>query len=107
VSLRPDGALTEESMTPAARWRAEPAVRFYRWDADTVVYVPGTAATHWLETDAAMVFLALQASTYPPTVLELAAALGPGCVAADRADLEALLLQLNSLGIASIAPAPR
>lgn len=107
MSLRRDDALTEH-MPQSAAWRGAPehAVRVHGWDADTVVYVHDSAATHWLERDAAAVFLALRSSAQSLTVQELAAAIDPG--AGHTADLEALLLQLRSLGLASIDPsAPR
>jgi hypothetical protein len=72
-----------------------------------VVYVSSTASTHWLEADAAKVFSALQASAHPVTISGLAAAVEPGSTDADWADLEALVLKLSSLGLASIAQAPR
>jgi PqqD family protein of HPr-rel-A system len=107
VSLRRDGALTEKPTTPAGRWCVEPEVAVHRWGTDTVVYVQASAATHWLENDAARVFHAVQAAADPPTTLQLAAALGREPATEDQANLEALLLQLGSLGLVTLAPAPR
>jgi hypothetical protein len=94
-------------MSPADRWRAAAEVRAHHWGRNTVVYVQATAATHWLERDAAAVFLALRASTQAMTVNEVATALAPGH-ADDPLDIAMLLLQLRLLGVASNEPsAPR
>jgi hypothetical protein len=106
VSFRRDDALIRQ-MSPPDRWRAadELEVLSHSWGPDTVVYVQASAATHWLGRHAAAVFLTLRASTRAMTVNELSKtlALAP-CDADDPPDVTMLLLQLHSLGIASIEP---
>jgi hypothetical protein len=102
VSSGQSDALTEHHLI-SDLWIAapEPAVSVRRWNDDTVVYVVESAATHWLEKSAAAVFLALQSAKRALTTHEIAAT-AAACIDDEGIDLEALLLQLHSLGLVFI-----
>lgn len=89
-----------------ASWRsADPAeVLGHAWDDDLVVFVRGTAATHWLNPSLAAVFDVLRSSQAPVSTLELAAGLQLNDEG-EAAVLQECLEELRSLGLARLETA--
>lgn len=106
MSLRRDDAtLQADQNPPVALWRAvcAPSVLLSEWDGEVVAYVQRTAATHWLDEDAAKVFAELKRSGGLMSTAALDAALEGGIQAST---LQSLLEQLAELGLVSPLKSP-